>query len=313
MSAISPVLIVAFNRPEATRRVFAAVQAARPARLFFACDGPRPGRLGEAERVAEVRRIIDAVDWPCEVHTRFSESNLGCGLGDSSAITWFLDEAGEGIILEDDCLPTPAFFRFCSIMLDRYRNDVRVGVIAGSNMAPLVELESSYGFSSILSCWGWATWRRTWDKYTLQPKPIEVGERAVEGLHKNTVEFLRDTSLKITNGAIHTWDYQLMIQLLRVRQLVVIPRENLVLNIGFNGSGAHYTKTSRPWAAPAFAFNPATNWNEGPLVVANKSYDHHSLVAGHRGSSKFVRQILKWRIIWKRRMRPNGATLFDSN
>jgi len=307
------ILLIAFNRPDEAKRVFEQIRLSRPIKLYIACDGPRPQKAGELERVEKVRQLANEVDWPCEVRTRFLNENLGCGRAVSSAIEWFLKDAGEGIILEDDCLPTPAFFRFCSIMLDRYRNDERVGVIAGSNMAPLVELESSYGFSTILSCWGWATWKRTWNKYTLQPKPIEVGERAVEGLHKNTVEFLRDTSLKISNGAIHTWDYQLMIQLLRTSQLVVVPRENLVLNIGFNGSGAHYTKTSRPWAAPAFAFNPATNWNEGPPVVANKSYDHHSLVAGHRGSSKFMRQVLKWRIIWQRRMRPAGAALFDSN
>ena len=77
--ACPAVLIVAFNRPETTRRVFAAVREARPARLFFACDAPRPDRPGEAERVAEVRAILRGVDWPCEVRTKFPEANLGCG------------------------------------------------------------------------------------------------------------------------------------------------------------------------------------------------------------------------------------------
>ena len=83
-SPVPPVLIVAFNRPESTRRVFAAVRAARPARLFLACDAPRPGKAGEAERVAEVRALVGAVDWPCDVRTRFPEANLGCGVGVSS-------------------------------------------------------------------------------------------------------------------------------------------------------------------------------------------------------------------------------------
>lgn len=310
---IPPVLLITFNRPDEARRVFEQIKLARPSKLYIASDGPRSMKSGEAELVEEVRRLATAVDWPCEVKTRFLNENLGCGRAVSSAIEWFLNDAEEGIILEDDCLPAPAFFRFCAIMLNRYRNDERVALIAGANMSPLIELEHSYGFSTVLSCWGWATWRRTWDKYSLQPKPIEAGEKAVEGLHINAVRFLERTSLKISKGEVHTWDYQLMIQLLRSRQLVAIPRENLILNIGFSGSGAHYAKSGRPWAAPAFAFNPSTNWDEHPPVVTNQDYDQHSLAAGHRGSSRIWRQILKWRILWRRRIRPSTAMLDDIN
>ena len=93
------VLIVAFNRPETTQRVFAAVRQVRPPRLFFVCDAPRPDRPGETEGVAAVRDILLGLDWPCAVRTLLPESNLGCGPGVSSAINCFLGEAGEGIIL----------------------------------------------------------------------------------------------------------------------------------------------------------------------------------------------------------------------
>ncbi len=307
-----PVLIIAFNRPETTKRVVAAVREARPSRLFLACDAPRPNRLEEAKRVAEVRALVDLVDWPCEVHTRFAEKNLGCAVGVSSAITWFLNEVGEGIILEDDCLPTPAFFRFCSVMLDRYRHDERVGVIAGSNMAPLATLPDAYGFSRIFSCWGWATWLRTWKNYQLQPQPVEVHEPAMDRLHPNAVKFLNKISRKITQGGVHTWDYQLLIQLLRARQFTIIPRDNLVLNIGFDGDGAHYTKKSgRPWSAPAFAFNPDTLWEESSPLECCELYDQHFLASAHRGSSKLYRQILKWRVLWHRKFSSPPAFLFD--
>ena len=306
------VLIVAFNRPETTRRVFDAVRAARPAKLFFACDAPRPNRPGESERVAEVREILRGVDWPCEVSTRFPESNLGCGPGVSSAITWFLGEAGEGIILEDDCLPTPAFFRFCATMLERYRHDERIALVAGSNMAPLVHLPASYGVSRVTSCWGWATWKRTWNRFSFIPEPIRGDEPWVRTLHSNAVDFLRRKFDAIASGKVRTvWDYQFMVQALRSGQLTVVPGRNLILNIGFDGTGTHFGKGGRPWAAPAFAYDPASDWVDTPPVEADKVYDRHYLTSGHRGSSKLMRQVLKWRILWARRHRPTDAVLFD--
>jgi hypothetical protein len=309
---VPPVLIIAFNRPDSARRVFSAVRAAKPAKLFLACDAARPGKAGEAERVAEVRALVDAVDWPCEVRTKFPESNLGSGLGVSSAITWFLGEAGEGVILEDDCLPTPAFFRFAATLLERHREDPRIGLIAGSNMAPLVDLPASHGFSRVTSCWGWATWKRTWDRFTFIPEPVREDEPWTRRLHPNAVDFLRRKFQAIAAGKVRTvWDYQFMVQALRAGQLTVVPRRNLILNIGFDGTGTHFGQGGRPWAAPAFAYDPADDWSDQPPVVADERYDRHYLTSGHRGSSKLIRQVLKWRILWARRRRPADAVLFD--
>jgi hypothetical protein len=230
----------------------------------------------------------------------------------SSAITWFLGEAGEGIILEDDCLPTPAFFRFCATMLERYRHDERIALVAGSNMAPLVDLPASHGFSRVTSCWGWATWKRTWDRFSFVPEPIRDDEPWLRTLHSNAVDFLRRKFDAIASGKVRTvWDYQFMVQALRSGQLTVVPGRNLILNIGFDGTGTHFGKGGRPWAAPAFAYDPAGDWADTPPVVADERYDRHYLTSGHRGSSKFMRQALKWRILWARRQRPADAVLFD--
>jgi len=122
---ISPVLFLIFNRPDTTTRVFEAIRAARPERLYVAADGPRMTREGEAERCAEARRIATAVDWPCEVKTLFRETNLGCRAAVSGAITWFFEHEEEGIILEDDCLPDPSFFPYCTELLAHYRDTGR--------------------------------------------------------------------------------------------------------------------------------------------------------------------------------------------
>ena len=50
----SPVVMIVFNRPEQTRRVFAAIAKCSPVQLLIIADGPRPDRQEEAERCAEV-------------------------------------------------------------------------------------------------------------------------------------------------------------------------------------------------------------------------------------------------------------------
>lgn len=150
----APVLFLVFNRPERTRRVFAAIREARPKQLFVAADGPRPDRPEDRQCCAEVRQLATAVDWPCEVRTLFRTQNLGCGRAVSEAISWFYRNVAEGIVLEDDCCPDPSFFDFCTAMLVRYRGDRRVFKIAGTN--PLGHWSGPEGSSYIYSSYGYS-------------------------------------------------------------------------------------------------------------------------------------------------------------
>src|ERR1041385_7044425 len=122
----SPVLFIIFNRPEVTRQVFAAIRQAKPARLYIAADGPRRDIESDVVNCNATRQIINEVDWDCELKTLLHNENLNCGVGPSTAINWFFQHETEGIILEDDCLPTQSFFWFCQELLERYRNDSRI-------------------------------------------------------------------------------------------------------------------------------------------------------------------------------------------
>ena len=128
------VLFLIFNRLDTTKQVFEAIRQAKPPRLYIAADGARSSREGEAEKVQAVREyIIQNIDWECEVKTLFREQNLGCKYAVSGAIDWFFENEEMGIILEDDCLPSQSFFWFCEELLERYKDDMRVWHIGGSN------------------------------------------------------------------------------------------------------------------------------------------------------------------------------------
>src|SRR5687767_5193193 len=129
-----PVLFIIFNRPETTKEVFEAIRKAHPKQLFVAADGPRIDKAGEKERCEEARRIATNVDWDCEIKTLFHDEDIGCGRGPAQAITWFFDHVEQGIILEDDCLPSQSFFRFCEELLQKHADEDKIQAISGTNL-----------------------------------------------------------------------------------------------------------------------------------------------------------------------------------
>lgn len=252
------VLFLVFNRPDTTEQVFEAIRQARPPRLYVAADGPRASRPGEAERCAEVRRIATAVDWPCEVHQLFRDSNRGCKLGVSEGITWFFEHEAEGIVLEDDILPQPSFFPYCEALLARYRDDPRVAMISGCNfIADRYPAATSYFFSIHNHIWGWASWRRAWQRYDADIAAWPAWNTAGElqrwlGGNRCATAYWRSLFDRMHRREIDTWDYQWTFACWQMQGLTVLPAHNLTLNLGFGPDATHTVK-----APPAYV---RRNW-----------------------------------------------------
>jgi hypothetical protein len=231
------VLFLVFNRPDTTRQVFEAIRKAKPSRLYVAADGPREGKLGEVERVDEVRTIATGVDWPCEVKTLFRDKNLGCKYAVSGAITWFFEQEEHGIILEDDCLPSPSFFKFCEIMLDKYRENKSVWMINGFNPRQPGISSSEYFMSQNPSVWGWASWRDRWMHYAVDMdySRKELYRSTGLKLPDYVIRYYDSAFYDTASGKIDTWDYQLSFLILKNNGHVIKSFANLINNIGVYG------------------------------------------------------------------------------
>lgn len=242
MATVYPVLFLVFNRPELTAQVFAAIRAARPARLYVAADGPRSDRHGEADVCARVRALATAVDWPCELQTLLRDENLGCRRAVSEAISWFFDHEQAGIILEDDCLPDPTFFEYCSFFLDRHRDDAQVMSISGASFAPRKGSAPPYGYTWYADMWGWATWRRAWKFYDVDmagwPQDVGLLHRLFEK-RPAAVQYWQAMFDRTASGQIETWDYQWIWSVIRNQGLVVTPRVNMISNLGWGVDATH--------------------------------------------------------------------------
>lgn len=249
----TPILLLVFNRPDVTAKVFEAVRNARPSRLYIAADGPRENKPGEAERCAEVRQLVTQVDWPCEVKTLFREKNLGCKQAVSGAIHWLFEQEENGIILEDDCLPNPDFFRFCETLLNQYADDERVSVITGNNFQRQQKRgDASYYFSKYNHCWGWASWRRAWQKYQGELIFWPDWRESAEWKKKIPDHVERRYWTKIFDdvhaGKIDSWAYPWTASVWLQGGLTATPNVNLVSNIGFGPDSTHTSSVDSPLA-----------------------------------------------------------------
>jgi hypothetical protein len=245
----TPILLIIFNRPETTKRVFEKIRNIKPQRLFVAADGPRENRPGEKEACEEARKLVmDNINWDCEVKTLFREKNLGCGKAVSLAITWYFENVEQGIVLEDDCLPGLSFFKFCEELLERYKDNKKVMHIAGAQFGPDRENGSSYYFAKLMHCWGWAGWADRWQYYDFPLKDYK--EKNVEKFspNKNVQQYWLDILQKMKRKEIDTWDYQWTFKIIEKEGLCINPSKNLVSNIGYGSGSTHTDNKDDPHA-----------------------------------------------------------------
>ncbi len=250
----APVVLLVFNRPHHTRQVLEQVRPARPPVLLVVADGPRPGQPADASACAEVRKAVEEmVDWDARLLTNYADENLGLRRRVASGLTWAFEQVEQAIVLEDDCVPHPTFFRFCSDLLAYYAQDTRVGVITGDNFQPpSFPCKHSYYFSKYGHCWGWASWRRAWKHFDEQLRlwPDLKASGWLSGLFPEPGEarYWEEKLQGVYEGRINSWAFCWMFACWSQGMLTAIPKVNLVSNIGFGSGSTHCQDDTSPMA-----------------------------------------------------------------
>jgi len=242
----TPVALVIFRRPALTERVLGVLSTIRPRKLLVIADGPRADRPEEAELCAATRAVIDRVDWDCEVLKNYSDVNLGCGRRPATGFDWVFEQVEEAIILEDDCIPEQSFFLFCEMLLARYREDERVMHIGGSTYRTKeVSVPHSYYFSRFSGCWGWASWRRAWKLYdfSLSLWPAMQSSGWLKAHLNNEVAYAywagKFQAAYERRPGLTYWDYQWEFACWANSGLAIVPRQNLISNVGHGEDATH--------------------------------------------------------------------------
>lgn len=296
-----PILFCVFNRPQQTQRVFESIRQHRPETLLLVADGPRD-IPGEADLVTQTREIISKVDWPCEVLTNFSSTNMGCKHRMATGITWAFDQFEQLIILEDDCLPNDSFFGYCETLLKRFEHTPEVMVIGGNNFQPARRTPHSYFYSRWAHIWGWASWRSTWQQYDLEMTDWKSPDA------RNQLSFDSETEAAhwchtfdmVCNDEIDTWDFSLQYAVWKNNGLAVYPEKNLVSNIGFGADATHTIEENQRSKLPTFDLGKLKhnsvlerNIDADRWTFENVFYDPEFSPKANEQESNWFRRLLK--------------------
>lgn len=242
----APVSVFFYRRPDHLQQVMAKVREARPPVLFGVSDGPKPGNPEIQKGVEESREVFRAmIDWPCRWKLVERETNLGSYLSVSRGLDQVFTEVPETIVLEDDTVPDPSFFRFSAELLASFRNDDWIGAICGSNFDKPSDWQQphSYRFTRYHHGWGWATWARAWKYFDRQEKLLPQIPRLKKenwmGLSRKEWSYWDRCFRRTYAKQLDAWDYRWTLSLWQHHMICIVPRGNLVRNIGFDEKATH--------------------------------------------------------------------------
>ncbi|AMN42099.1 hypothetical protein [Rhodoplanes sp. Z2-YC6860] len=237
-----PVVLFLFNRPASLARVVDILCRVRPQLVLAIADGPRPDHPEDIPRCIAARKIVERLDGSCRVIRHFAETNLGCDPRIRTGLTWAFEHISEAIVLEDDVVPDPSFFPWCAQMLDRYRDEPRVMHVSGRNhLGRWTQSGDGHCLLHRASAWGWATWRRAWQRNVTMPgTPDDImrtaATSAVQPIVLDNFLMLQELTIKYKSSA---WDTDWEIKKALLGGLSVVPSVNMVANIGFGPDSTH--------------------------------------------------------------------------
>lgn len=274
-----PVLIIFFARHDTLEKVFESVREARPSKLLLWQDGPRPGHQEDTDGILKCRKIVEQIDWECEVFRNYQEQNYGCDPSTFYSHKWAFSIVDKCIILEDDMVPSQSYFRFCKELLDKYEFDERINHICGVNPLGKHDNCNADYFFAYNGTGGWASWRRVaqgWDEnYSFLDKEYYINNlRSSRGaLFNQSYETAKQR--RSTGKAF--WESILGFNCMLNNRLVIIPRVNLVKNIGVTEGATHGSDLRLLDAATRSIFLQDAQEMDFPLnlqeyVVPDESY-----------------------------------------
>lgn len=238
-----PVLCLFFNRPDLFAAVFKQVKQARPSKLFLYQDGPRD--KNDLLGIQACRDIANDIDWDCEVHTMYLEKNQGCDPSGYLSRKWAFQYVDRLVILEDDTVPSISFFSFCKELLDKYLYDSRITMIAGMNYEEETkDCPYDYLFTSDCSIWGWATWKRVFDRWESNYDFLsdEYHMKLLSKYMKNTNQPKRLLPMfkRHMESGKEYFESILISDHLLQHGLSIVPKKNLISNIGITADSVHF-------------------------------------------------------------------------
>jgi hypothetical protein len=251
MSAYSPVVLFAYNRPDHTRLVLEALSKnpeASETCLYIYIDGPMQEADSDAlSRINAVRSLVRESSWCGEVNVIESLLNKGLAQSIIDGVTEVVKRHGRVIVLEDDLVCSSSFLRFMNDFLNVYESDETVISATGYVYPVESDLPETF-FLRGADCWGWATWKRGWDLFESNGQKLldilESEGRCSDFDFNESYPYTKMLRDQIA-GLNSSWAIRWYASAFLNEKLTLYPGRSLIHNIGNDGSGVHCAQTKQ--------------------------------------------------------------------
>lgn len=249
---LAPIALFVYNRPEHTFKTLKALEVSELARfsdLYIFCDGPKDvADEKSTELLKKVQAICKKSYQFKSINIKINETNLGLSKSIITGVESVLEKHDRLIVLEDDIVVSNGFLKYMNDALNLYENESKVGCIHGWNY-PLntknIQQETFFLFGA--DCWGWATWKRAWNKFekngTLLLNKIVESNQQFEFNRRDTIDFVQMLQDQI-NGKNDSWAIRWHASLFIEKMFCLHPVRTLVTNIGLDSSGSNFGSSS---------------------------------------------------------------------
>jgi GT2 family glycosyltransferase len=243
ISGCAPIALFVYNRPDHARLTVEALKKnalAQASDLFIFSDAPKKPEA--AETVREVREYIKTISGFGAVSIVERDKNWGLADSIIDGVSRLCKEYGRVIVLEDDLITSPRFLEYMNTALEKYAAEERVMQISGYMFPVEIQTTKEAFFLPVTTSWGWATWQRAWQHFD----PAAQGYEALKHDRAKRKSFDLDGAYPYfrmlesqLRGEIDSWAIRWWLSVFSRNGLVLYPRQSLIENIGFDGSGTH--------------------------------------------------------------------------
>lgn len=238
----TPVLYITFARPEYASQSFAAIKKAKPKKLYFYSNKAREDKLDEVASNEEVRSYIRQIDWNCEVKTWFRDEYVDIYTSLWGAIDWVFANEKKAIIIEEDVVASLAFFDYVDKIIDKYENNTNIWMISGNNATPQYNPKDlSYWGTRFIHIFGWASWASRWrrlDKKMQYWPTCRNSKEYKDYWGSRLISIVQRLYYdKVFNAMekYNPWDFIFSYNMIRNEGYCIIPKYNLVADVGVSG------------------------------------------------------------------------------
>ena len=238
-----PILLNVFIRDTYISEIISSLHNQGQKKIYISVDGPR-----NKDDVILIKRLLNKLNKKLKQTSivgiyKINKKNLGTEASITNAIDWFFRNEKRGLILEDDTIPLKGSLDYFKSQLDKYENNLNISSISGINLSGCkypYSLNNQTLISPIMHCWGWATWKKDWERLQkISKKNLSrktIFQHTQKGKHFKTDLgiLLRLLILKIKRGKLKSWSHKFNIASVILNQYSIVPIKSKIKYKGYD-------------------------------------------------------------------------------